>query len=62
MLEGWKTIIFNSILVFVGVADQIGIIIPDGFADTLNGAVVAIIGFVGIVLRMITRTPVGGVK
>jgi len=63
MLEGWRTIIFNSVLVVTGTLTSLDIIsTPENFMSDLNGAMVALIGVVGFVLRMITTGVVGWKK
>lgn len=61
-LEGWKTLLFNGILFFVGLIEQAGIVLPENFAADLNGAVLMVIAVVGTVLRAVTNSPVGWKK
>jgi len=58
-VRGYRTILFNLILVIVGTLDMAGISLPDNFADDLNGAILAVVGVVGVILRAVTKTPIG---
>lgn len=62
MLNGWKTVFFNTVVTLVGVLEMAGITLPENFAEDFNGAVLATIGVVGILLRAITAQPVGWKK
>jgi hypothetical protein len=59
MMKGYKTLVYNGILLLVGLAEMAGLTFPDSFADDLNGAVLAVVGVIGIILRAITTTPIG---
>jgi uncharacterized membrane protein len=59
VLKGWKTVLFNALVFLVGVADMMGIVLPENFADDLNGAILAIVGVVGVTLRAFTNTQIG---
>ena len=58
-MKGYKTIIFNGILVLTGLAEMSGLVLPENFANDVNGAVLAVVGVVGAVLRAVTTGPVG---
>jgi uncharacterized membrane protein len=58
-IKGWKTVMFNMILVATGSAEMAGIQLPDTFAQDLNGAILAGIGVVGIILRAFTNSGMG---
>jgi uncharacterized membrane protein len=59
ILKGWKTVLFNGILFVVGVLDMLGVGLPDDFASEVNGALVALIGVVGVILRNFTNSEIG---
>ena len=59
MLEGYRTIIFNAILVVVGLSEATGYVFPENFAADVNGAILAVVGVVGVVLRVVTTGPMG---
>ena len=59
MLEGYRTIIFNTILVVVGLSEATGYVFPENFAADVNGAVLAVVGVIGVILRAVTKGPVG---
>jgi hypothetical protein len=61
-MQGWKTIMFNAILVLVGLAEASGLVLPESFAADLNGVIIAVVGVVGVVLRAVTSSPVGWTK
>lgn len=58
-VKGYKTILFNAILVVTGLAAEFGVALPENFAQDLNGAILSSIGVIGIILRAITTTPMG---
>ena len=58
-MNGWKTVGYNAILVLTGFAGQAGIVLPENFADTVNGFILAGIGIGGIILRAVTTSKVG---
>ena len=59
MLEGSRTILFNAILVIVGLSEATGYVFPENFAADVNGAVLAVVGVIGVILRAITKGPMG---
>ena len=59
MLEGYRTIIFNAVLVIVGLLEATGFVFPENFSADVGGAVLAIVGVAGVALRVITKGPVG---
>ena len=60
MLQGYKTILFNALLVLTGVLAEMGIALPADFAQDINGAILAIVGVAGVALRAVTTGPIGG--
>lgn len=56
-MKGWKTIMFNAILVVVGLAESAGIALPQDFANDINGLILAGVGVVGVILRAVTDSP-----
>ncbi len=59
MLIGWKTIIFNGLLMLTGVLAEFGVVLPEAFAQDVNGVILALVGVVGIALRAVTNSPIG---
>ena len=57
ILKGWNTVIFNVLAAIFGVLELTDFtnIIPADY----QGAVVAVIGFVNVLLRARTNTPIG---
>ena len=57
MLKGWKTTIFNVLVVVIaGIeAGTYNDLIPDNYEATL----LAIVGAINLVLRALTNTPIG---
>ena len=58
-LKGWKTVLTNGLLVIAGVLAQLGVVLPETFADDVTGIVVASVGVINIVLRAFTNSPIG---
>ena len=60
MLTGWKTLIVAALVALVGVAQQADWVTLVGSKD--SGYVIAGIGVLMAVLRLITSTPAGPLK
>lgn len=58
-LKGWKSVLFNTLVAAVGGLQLLGMDLPGDFADDLNGAILAVVGVIGVFLRAVTDTPVG---
>jgi hypothetical protein len=58
-MKGYKTVLFNGVLMAVGLAEMAGASLPDNFANDLNGALLAIVGLVGVILRAYTTSAIG---
>lgn len=61
-LEGWRTIIASGMVTIVGILSALGVPMPGDFADEVTGATMAVLGVFFTVMRIITKTPVGGSK
>ena len=59
LMKGYRTLTFNALVFLVGVLDMMGVALPENFAADLNGAILAIVGAVGVVLRALTTTKIG---
>lgn len=68
MLKGYRTIIFNAIMLAVMVATQAGIFTPEQapdqaavnlFLDNLDGVLTFVWGVGNVALRLVTNTAVG---
>lgn len=68
MLKGYRTIVFNAIMLAVMVLAQQGVITPEqspdgeavnAFLDNLDAVLAALWGIGNVGLRMVTNTPVG---
>lgn len=58
-LKGWKTVMFNAIVLATGVAEMLGVELPGDYAADVNGFALAGIAVFNIGLRAITNTPLG---
>lgn len=56
-LEGFKTIVFNTIILIASILSMFGFILPEDEQKGIAGAIIAIIG---IVIRFKTTGPVFG--
>lgn len=68
MLKGYRTIVFNAIMLAVMILAQQGIITPEQsptgdqvnvFLDNLDAVLAAVWGIGNVALRVVTNTPVG---
>ena len=62
-MNGWRTIIFSVIVAALGALQAVGV--TDWMmllGDKTSGIVVTAIGGIGVLLRFLTTTPVGGAK
>lgn len=66
MLKGYRTIVFNAIMLLVMVASQAGWLTPEQvpdsatinlFLDNLDGVLTVLWGIGNIALRFVTNTP-----
>lgn len=55
MLKGWKTIIFNALMLIAGLT---GAAITPDMAEEVAAAILAIASVVNIILRAVTNSPV----
>jgi hypothetical protein len=60
-LKGWRTVVFGLLVTALGALEMLNAVditplLPEGKA----GSVMALVGLVTIVLRVITTTPLGG--
>lgn len=58
-LAGWKTVLFNGLVMGVGLLDMFGIVLPENFAQDVNGLILVAIGVIGTLLRAVTTGVVG---
>ena len=58
-MEGYKTIITSLLTIAFGLLGQFGVVIPPEAIAEFSGAIIALVGAVFMVLRLVTDGPVG---